>query len=110
MRGFERLATVSASIQRRAAPGGDGLTGNKSTVVAALDCTDLQALSRGEADKREVGSTLLFETRCTSSYDIQAGDWLVVAGQSYLIRAVVPYLWTPTGDTYLRLIVEEVQT
>ncbi len=109
MRGFDKLATVAAQVKRRPAPDADGLTGDLAVVVRKLMTTGLTVLNRGEDKVREAGPTLQHETRCKSGYDIQPGDWLVVAGHSYLVRAVVPYLWTPTGDTLLRLVVEEIQ-
>lgn len=104
---FARLATVTASTKRMGAVA-DGLSGDLATQVASFKCLPLDPLSPEVA--RMAGLDVfaeLLQTMCEGGLDILEGDVLCVGDDSYNIRAVGQWNWSPTGTDTLRLILQE---
>jgi len=106
---FSRLATVTASTKRMGAVA-DGLSGDLVTQIASLKCLPLDPLSPEVARMAGLeGFAELLQTMCEGGLDILEGDVLYVGDNSYKVRAVGQWTWSPTGADTLRLILEEAK-
>ncbi len=106
---FARLATVTASTKRMEAVV-DGLSGDLATQVPLLKCLPLDPLSPEVARMAGLDTFAeLLQTMCEGGLDILEGDVLYVDSNSYNIRAVGQWNWSPTGANTLRLILQEAK-
>ena len=113
---FAKLATVTATTQREAAPAG-GLAGAMADVEVAFKCTPLDPYKPGGSVK--LGDTFktknlgvfveLLVTYCEGGLDILEGDTLITGGVTYKVRAVGQWMWPPLGSNYLAILLEEVK-
>lgn len=109
---FALLTTVTASTLRRPDIGADGKRADAAASIASLKCTPLDPLSSAEIQQRfgTQAAMELLETYVQGGLDIKEGDILVVSSTEYPIRAVGDWTWRPSGNDFLRLIVEEIKT
>jgi hypothetical protein len=109
MGGFEIFATVTASTKRPAAPT-SGKTSAPVTNVASLSCTPLDPVD-AELSRRLGLDTPgeVLQTFVDGGLDIREGDYLMVAGVDYPIRACEDWTWPVDGLAFRRLIVEDLK-
>ncbi len=106
---FDRIATVTASTKRAAAPV-SGKTSAPVTNVASLKCLPLCPVD-AELQKR-LGLDTPYElqqTMTAGGVDVRQGDLLVVASVEYPVRACEDWPWPADGLTYRRLVVEDLK-
>lgn len=107
---FSKLLTQTASTKRPPAVSVSGLRGAAVTNLASLSCTPLTPVSGELAVRAGVKSpTETKQTMCDGGLDIREGDFLVVSGVDYAIRAVEewPHHFGGGSSTYLVLYVEQ---
>jgi len=87
-----------------------GLSGDLATEIASLKCLPLDPLSPEVAKMTGLGTFVeLLQTMVEGGLDILEGDVLYVGSNSYTVRAVGQWTWSPTGTDTLRLILTEVK-
>lgn len=101
---FAAFTVTTCSTERAA------LTGNYTSNLTGLKCTPLAPVSAETRARLVLDTpTALWEAHLQGNPDIKAGDRLVIGSVKYPVKYVEPYKWPPTGDTRIRLIVEELK-
>jgi hypothetical protein len=106
MSAFTRMCTVTASTKRTPAIS-SGKIGALATQVAGLTCTPLDPVSAEIRTRMGLESAHEVVQTFTEETDIREGDYLVVSGKEYPIRAVAEWTWR--GRVYRHLIMEDVK-
>ncbi len=106
---FNKIATVTASTKRAAAPV-SGKTTAPVTYIASLKCVPLWPVD-AELQKRLGLDTPyeLLQTVIAGGLDIRQGDFLVVSGVEYPVRRCEDWPWPPDALTYRWLVVEDLK-
>ena len=101
---FAAMTTVSASTERAT------LTGGYAANLTGLVCTPQAPVDAETRLRLQVQTpVILGEFHLQDAPDIKAGDKFVVAGVKYPVKTVEPYVWLPTDDTRMRIIVEDAR-
>lgn len=103
MSSFSRLATVTASTERRPISG--VIESNAVAVVTSMQCLPLDPVSPETIRRTNMTTPInMLETYVEGDLDIHSGDVLVVGASRYDIRIVANYTWRETHC--LHLVVE----
>ncbi len=101
---FAVMTTVSANTERAT------LTGGYAAHVIGLTCTPKAPVDAETRLRLQIQTpVILWEFHLQDAPDIKAGDKFVVAGVKYPVKTVEPYVWLPTNDTRMRIIVEDLR-
>lgn len=113
---FARVATVTATTQRGAAPAG-GIAGAMADVEVNFACTPLDPYSPGGGTKeaevfqtKDLGEFVeLLRTFCEGPRDILEGDTFITGGVTYHVRAVGQWYWSPMDSDYLAILLTQIK-
>lgn len=105
---FARIASQDAAT-KRATLSGAGVRSGYSVFLTGLKCLPLMPVDAETRNRPELQTFHeVKETYLESGLDIDEGDMLVIDGVDYPVRAVEDWPWRG-GETYLRLIVEQLK-
>lgn len=104
---FRRLARVTANTKRAPSLSG-GKRAAAATHLVGLRCTPLDSVSAETARRFGLDTPYTQRQTFTVETDIVPGDFLVVGGAEYPIRAVANNEWDAQTRT-LQLILEELK-
>lgn len=106
---FARLASVTAST-RRAPALVDGKRGEPTTNIVSLSCTPLDPVDPEVRQRLALDMPHeLISCLVDGGPDIREGDILVVSGVEYPIRACADWYWSPDGENYVFLVLEDLK-
>jgi len=101
---FAVMTTVSASTERAT------LTGGYAVHLTGLSCTPKAPVDAETRLRLQLQTpVVLWEFHLQDAPDIKAGDKFVVTSVKYQVKTVEPYVWLPTNDTRMRIIVEDLR-
>ena len=102
---FAVMTTVSYTRERATLTGGFSGSGSPTfygTPVAPVDAETQLRLQLNTP-------VTLWEVHMQGDPDLKAGDKLVNGSVKYNIKTKEPYMWLPTNDTRVRLILEDIR-
>jgi hypothetical protein len=101
---FAVFAIVECSTKRAS------LTTGFAEYLTDLMCTPKVPVDAETRLRLQVNTPVtLWEFHLQDNPDIKAGDKFIVDSVEYPVKTVEPYTWLPSGDTRLRVIVEDTR-
>lgn len=106
---MRRLMTVAAAVKRPPTPAGTPALGGAMTVILpAIRCTPLDPVNAETALRAGLSTPHgVLRTFVDDGLDVRAGDYLVVDGKQYPVRAAASWTWR--GTKFQELILEELR-
>lgn len=101
---FARMTIMDCSTERT------DLTSGFTPELFDLRCTPKAPVDSETRLRLQISTpVVLWEVHLQGEPDIRAGDKLVLEDLKYPVKTVEPYVWLPTGDTRVRLILEDAK-
>ncbi len=102
---FAAFTTVECSTEKAT------LTGGFTEYLTDLLCTPLAPIDSETRLRLQINTPVtLWEVHLQDAPDIKQGHKLVIGSVKYPVKYVEPYTWLPTGDTRMRVILEDTRT